>query len=650
MPLLKRMGVNAAPPLRRHPAALGPATSTSATASTRCSTTRGALRLHARRRLDRRTSTTPTRSSAPPSRPRSAALVERYKRHARAAHVAARQREQLRPLLDAPSRSRPCPRASATRPGPATSTRSSARSSATIKARDPDHPVAIANGDVQYIDLIAQECKGLDVLGTNVYRGISVRDLFQVVKDKLGVPVMFTEFGADAFNARRDARGRAHPGALPARRSGARSTSSRPARAGSATPSAASSSSGATAGGSTGQESRLDIHDTNASWPNGGYAEDFVEGENNMNEEWWGICAKGPPDARGLYELYPRAAYYALQQAFRLDPYAPGHRPRRHRARTSPPSSPTARPAARGRRRRAQPAADALERGAAHRRAPRTSRPSAPAATSTQHAAGRAPHRRRRRSRASTTWSRSTPTSRCSRPSNVTGTLSLNVLGNVPLNPIDEIFYENRGRPAHRRDQDPDGTSRRDAQRHRAGQGLPAPASPGTSRWFRLDGFYRTGHYHWGYEGDFFGLYREANYGANIDIYNGDAPIGFEITGKQAARRAEGRLRPAALVGRQPAVMVKYRRRWAASTVTLLSPGGPRPGQAHGHHLARSSPSAPTRKATLAARDHARLGVGLELAASGRAPPGSARPSVDETTATPTSGGRPPTPSAPRPR
>ena len=59
----------------------------------------------------------------------------------------------------------------------------------------------MANGDLQYIDLIAEECQGLDVFGSNVYRGISARDLFQVVKDKLGVPTMFTEFGADAFNA-----------------------------------------------------------------------------------------------------------------------------------------------------------------------------------------------------------------------------------------------------------------------------------------------------------------------------------------------------------------------------------------------------------------------------------------------------------------
>ena len=41
------------------------------------------------------------------------------------------------------------------------------------------------------------------------------------------------------------------------------------------------------------QEENLDVHDTNASWPNGGYP-DFVEGFNNMNEEWFGINEKPP--------------------------------------------------------------------------------------------------------------------------------------------------------------------------------------------------------------------------------------------------------------------------------------------------------------------------------------------------------------------
>jgi hypothetical protein len=33
---------------------------------------------------------------------------------------------------------------------------------------------------------------------------------------------------------------------------------------------------------------------------NGGYALDVEGTDNNMNEEWFGICAKGPTNARGL--------------------------------------------------------------------------------------------------------------------------------------------------------------------------------------------------------------------------------------------------------------------------------------------------------------------------------------------------------------
>jgi beta-galactosidase/beta-glucuronidase len=192
-----------------------------------------------------------------------------------------------------------------------------------LKERDPTRPVAIANGDLQYIDLIAEECKNLDVLGTNVYRGISARDLYDVVKEKLGIPVMFTEFGADAWNAREmreDQRAQARY--LVGQWQEIYEQSSGKGRAGNAI-------GGLIFQWSDGwwkykQEENLDIHDTNASWPNGGYVEDFVEGQNNMNEEWWGICAKGMPDSRGLYQLYPRAAYFALRSAFTLDPYAPG--------------------------------------------------------------------------------------------------------------------------------------------------------------------------------------------------------------------------------------------------------------------------------------------------------------------------------------
>mgnify|MGYP000715459614 FL=1 len=50
---------------------------------------------------------------------------------------------------------------------------------------------------------------------------------------------------------------------------------------------------------------------------------------------------------------------------------------------------------------------------------------------------------------------------------------------------------------------------------------------------FNMKAFFRKGHYHWGYEGDFFGLYPEASYGDYMDIYGGEASVGTEIEGKK---------------------------------------------------------------------------------------------------------------------
>ena len=72
------------------------------------------------------------------------------------------------------------------------------------------------------------------------------------------------------------------------------------------------------------QTKNLEIHDTNASWSNGGYKTDFVEGQNNMNEEWFGVCAKGATNAKGLYPLIPRTAYYTLKEVHQFNPYADG--------------------------------------------------------------------------------------------------------------------------------------------------------------------------------------------------------------------------------------------------------------------------------------------------------------------------------------
>jgi hypothetical protein len=50
------------------------------------------------------------------------------------------------------------------------------------------------------LDIIKKECPAIDILGTNVYRGVSLEMHSKKVKEELNKPIMFTEFGADAFN------------------------------------------------------------------------------------------------------------------------------------------------------------------------------------------------------------------------------------------------------------------------------------------------------------------------------------------------------------------------------------------------------------------------------------------------------------------
>ena len=430
-----------------------------------------------------------------------------------------------------------------------------------IKRMDPDHPVAIANGDIQYIDLIAEECRHLDILGTNVYRGISVRDLYDEVEEKLNLPVMYTEFGSDAWNAREMREDQTMQARyLVGQWREIYEQSAGKGRVGNAI------------GGlifqwsdgwwKFGQESRLDIHDTNASWPNGGYVEDFVEGQNNMNEEWWGICAKGVSDQRGLYDLYPRAAYYALRQAFTLDPYAADLDLGTIRAHFGAIRPVAAEVAARGNRATLLTEASRRVRLSGARVEFETySTGGNLVSTPEQDMAGTGSPAFRGFDQLQSFYL----DVEAQPAENVIGRASFNILGNVPRNPIDELFYENR---AQSRSAIFEG-GRVDLGALGRVQVYQASIS-WDDRWFMLDAFYRTGHLHWGFEGDFFGLYRNAYYGENIDIYNSVAPVGVEIAGRRRLSGLKLAFGPQLWWGANPALMLKYQRRvgpWDARLV-----------------------------------------------------------------------------------
>lgn len=432
-----------------------------------------------------------------------------------------------------------------------------------VKELDPAHPVAFANGDLQYLDLIATEARGLDVLGTNIYRGRSFGDAFRAVEEKLDLPIMFTEFGADAWNARdRREDQQTQAAYLLAQWQEIYQQASGQGQVGNAI------------GGMVfqwsdgwwkhGQDQRLEVHDTEASWANAAYAEDHVAGENNMNEEWWGVMAKGAPDSRGHFELYPRAAYYALQRAFTLDPYAAGVDGAAIRAHFA-----AIEPAAAVLAARASGAAEAGSgRGRVYISGMRLD-------LSTFQTGGRrvvTPGPDDARSDALRPAFRGFDRLEsfyvdvaARAEESLSADVSINILGHVPDNPIDEIFYENRGRA---RTIVADGAplsleSNERVRLYRANVVWDA-------RDFRLNAFYRTGHYHWGYEGDLFGLYREANYGRAIDVYNADAPLGVEIAGRRHFEGLKVAFGPQLWWGANPSLLAKYRRQVGRFDLALV--------------------------------------------------------------------------------
>ncbi|MEO0600996.1 MAG: glycosidase, partial [Myxococcota bacterium] len=140
------------------------------------------------------------------------------------------------------------------------------------------------------------------------------------------------------------------------------------------------------------------------------------------------------------------------------------------------------------------------------------------------------------------------------------------VLGRVPINRIDGIFFENRGDRTGAAAEAVDGFDLGNLERVK----LYRASFDWKTKYFDMEGFYRTGHYHWAYEGDFFGILPEANYGPFPDIYNADVPIGVAVTGKKAFEGLKVMVGPQIWWGANPAIVAKYSRargRWRFDVV-----------------------------------------------------------------------------------
>ncbi|MFN3202086.1 MAG: glycoside hydrolase family 2 TIM barrel-domain containing protein [Bradymonadia bacterium] len=425
-----------------------------------------------------------------------------------------------------------------------------------IKAVDKHHPVSMANGDMGYVELIAKHCKDIDVFGSNVYRGKSSRDLFDKVDEILDRPFMYTEFGSDAFNARTDQEdANAQAEYLRLQWQEIYEHAHGKGR------------SGVAIGGMIFQWSdgwwkhkqveNLDVHDNTATWATGAYPHDFVEGQNNMNEEWFGIAAKTFPDDRGVFDVQPRTAYYLLKEAFKLDPYAEDTTPERIKAHFG-----ALKPIDYEADYKADRALALAKDNAKYRISRLELR------LESIYSAG--DDRTVRDSRTLVDHTQSAFFDITAEPnSDVRGRVSFNVLGDVAQNRLNDIFYENRGRDLRT---DPDALPTEETQDL---SGLERVAIYQAELeikqdYYNLKGYYRVGHFHWGDEGDFFGLYPEAYYGPFPDIYNANTPIGFEFEGKKVLDGLKLAFGPEMYWGANPGIIAKYHRKFGGFEFALM--------------------------------------------------------------------------------
>ena len=186
-----------------------------------------------------------------------------------------------------------------------------------IKKIDPNHPVALGNGELRWLDIANEVCPDIDVVGCIIYRGKTFGNLFNSLKATFNRPLVLIEFGADAYDAYAkkedqnmqafflESQWRQIYENLANERQGA----------------------GNCLGGTIFEwtdewwkhnecdQASWSVHDTGAGWSNGSYYFDIKAPENkNMNEEWFGIVAISPELENGKNIRIPRKAYYVLRE------------------------------------------------------------------------------------------------------------------------------------------------------------------------------------------------------------------------------------------------------------------------------------------------------------------------------------------------
>ena len=466
----------------------------------------------------------------------------------------------------------------------------------------PNQPFTIVNGDIQYIDLIAEYCTDMDLLGSNAYRGTGFTSLWKEVDEKLDLPVVFFEFGSDAFNAREfqeDQISQANVLKLQWQEMYNKS--------------AGNGEEGNSIGGFVFewrdewwkylQIENLDIQDTNASWSNQAYLFDWAEGKNNMNEEWFGITALGTANSDGVYTARPRAAYDVLSAIWHMDPYT--HKKAAFNQAINDLNMDYY--ALKGEVRLLK-----SENKESKQKLSFTG-----GSVLTEFLIKGTEQDVTERGENGTEFSDGQMAflDFAFQPSeNLDGQFTVNILGNVADKEPLEIQYGRRGLPlVLEADQliADEFVNRQIVLNDRERVEIYDFDATYQGESFDLNAFYHTPRYHWKHEGDFFGLIREVTDIEGMDIWNAKAPEGVEFIGKGKIEGLKILFGPEVYWGANPKVVVKYSNRWGKTDWTFMhSEDVARNGEGTG---STGATERQTRQTTLYAKRDLAENVTLEL-------------------------------------
>jgi hypothetical protein len=182
---------------------------------------------------------------------------------------------------------------------------------------DPNHPVALGNGELAGLEYANKVAPDVDLVACIIYRGKTFGNLFRSLRATFDKPILLSEFGADAYDAYLkkedqnmqafflESQWRQIYENLAGKKEGA----------------------GNCLGGVMfewsdewwkHEENNPDLwnsHDTASNWSNGSYYFDIrAPGNKNMNEEWFGLVALSAGAKGSLDIRTPRKAYYVVRE------------------------------------------------------------------------------------------------------------------------------------------------------------------------------------------------------------------------------------------------------------------------------------------------------------------------------------------------